>query len=138
MKEQANKHLDNLAKRIIKDSELQSPSLNFVDNVMARVNELAQSKTTVYRPLISKKVWALIISVAALIVVAAIFNGNSTNGFALPERFILSRFSFGNLLEGFSSIQLSEAFIYALIFFGIMLSLQMSFLKHYFDKRIEG
>lgn len=134
MKDQADKHLDNLTKRVFKDSALESPSINFMDNVMAQVNELAKNRVTVYKPLISNKTWIVIAGILFAIILWVIFNGNHQE-FELFSKLNLHGFAIGSRANAFFDFKLSDTFMYAIIFFGIMLSLQMSFLKRYYDQQ---
>lgn len=55
---------------------LEKPSLNFTSKLMQEIS--AVSKVSVYQPVISKKVWFLIISTILLLVVLAVFNFENT------------------------------------------------------------
>lgn len=136
MKEPVHKELDKLAQRIFRDGILDSPSANFVDQIMAQVHVVAKNNTTIYRPLISTKAWVFIFAVAALLVFWVLFNDGSNPGFNFFEKLYLTKFSISNILSSLSIFKFSETFVYAFVFFGIMLCLQMSFLKHYFDRKM--
>ena len=62
MEDHTEQHFDKLAKKVMKMSLLESPSLDFTANVMANVEARVVNDITVYKPLISKR-WWLIISV---------------------------------------------------------------------------
>ncbi|MBC3757507.1 hypothetical protein H7U19_03780 [Hyunsoonleella sp. SJ7] len=137
MKAQENKHLDKLAKRIIKEGALESPSLNFVDNVMLQVDELSVTKATTYKPLISGKTWVGILITIAICAILIFMFGNPEEGTGFLNKFNIGDFSDERLFKSFFEVNLSKTVIYALVFFGIMLSFQMSFLKYYYDKKVE-
>tara|TARA_R110002096_G_scaffold417138_2_gene620670 strand:- start:452 stop:865 length:414 start_codon:yes stop_codon:yes gene_type:complete len=137
MKENANKYLDNLSKKVIKKAKIESPSFNFTNAVMSQVNALSPSKTLVYKPLISKTVW-LLISISFLAIVGyVIFKEglNSSSWFNTIDYSIISNNKLINTLLGLS---IPKIVTYALVLFGIMFSIQIPFLKHYFDKQLEA
>ena len=51
MNENADKHLDNLSRRVIGKSAVESPSFDFTQTIMAQIKELKTSKVTTYVPL---------------------------------------------------------------------------------------
>lgn len=135
MKEQPDKHLDKLTERVFNDSALESPSHNFMDNVMAEIHELTRNKVTIYKPLISKNAWVLIFSVLVAVIFWIVYTDYTYGEFDLFNKLSLTEFSVSGIFKGLSSFKLSDRFMYPLILFGIMLSLQMSFLKRYYDRK---
>lgn len=127
-----DKNIEKFTKDILNEIGLEKPSASFVGNVMNIVNLPITEKKTVYKPLISKKVWILI---------AACFVGILTLAFTLPtdnSLFDIIGFNINtnisfNFLKG---ISLSNPFIYALIVFGLLLLVQVYMLKNNFDKQI--
>ena len=67
MQDKTDKYLDDLTKKVIKIGSIESPSFNFTDTVMSQVEALGKNQLTVYKPLISKKKWALILIIFLLI-----------------------------------------------------------------------
>lgn len=132
-----NKHineLDAFAKKYIKEIPQSKISDNFTNVLMDKL--LVETKTSTIKssPLISKKVWFLL-SVAFIALLVFPFTSSKENILNLPE----FKFSFfdkihiPNLLE---SLSLSNITLYAFLFFGVMVCIQIGFLKNYFDKRI--
>ena len=60
MQDHLEQRLDKLAKKVIKSSKLESPSLDFTANVMQEIEASQVSHITVYKPLISKRAWFVI------------------------------------------------------------------------------
>lgn len=136
MEEQANKNLDNLSEKIMKKTTIESPSFNFTDAVMSKVNVLQDSNATVYKPLISKASWFLIsLAVLGLVLYILLF-GAKTESSNLLQYIDLSMLSKINI-DVLPSVSLSKTFTYAILFFGLMICIQIPLLKSYFDKRLE-
>ena len=135
MKENENKHIEYLIEDVMKQTALESPSFSFTANVMQQVNSNSKSTLTLYKPLISKTGWfAILISVLALML-SIVFTGNSQKGDLFYE-VDLSVLSNLNLFNLFSETTFSYTTLYALLFFGIMVCIQIPLLKNYFDKRL--
>ena len=137
MNENADKHLDNLSRKVIGKSAIESPSFDFTATVMSQIKELGKSKATTYVPLISKRVWFVLALATIGIVIYSIF-GTSTTDSGLLDKIGMERFSnieFNNPLDNFN---VSQTLVYAVALFALMLCIQIPFLKHYFNKRYEA
>lgn len=137
MKENVNNQLDKLAEKILKEASVENPSFNFTDVVMSKV-EAIESKNPIYiyEPLISKKSWAIIVIMFLLVWFFAFFevDGNSVKWF---NRFDFSVIFENQITEFLSGIEISKYTSYSILFFGLMICIQIPFLKDYFDKRLE-
>ncbi|PRZ28120.1 hypothetical protein [Flavobacterium granuli] len=131
-----NKQIDDFAKKVIKKATLESPSFDFTAQIMTQLNELKQSEATIYKPLISKTAWFVIFIGFVILVGYAIIG-------AQPQP--PSYFDFSNLnvlLEHKITASLfqftfSKIVLYALTLLSVMVLVQVSFLKAYFNKRYE-
>lgn len=130
MNENADKHLDNLSRKVIGKSAVESPSFDFTKNVMSQINALSTSSVTTYVPLISKKVWALIILVFAGIIGYVSFGTSEEKNSWLSDL----DYEFVNPLSNF---EFSQTSVYAVLFLALMICIQIPLLKHYFNKRYE-
>lgn len=64
MKANEEKIIDELASKAIKAVDVKTPSVDFTQSLMDKIQAVQTTqKTMVYEPLISKKVWAVIIAV---------------------------------------------------------------------------
>lgn len=136
MENKETKYLEDLSSRIIKNSTIESPSFDFTDSVMSRVNALCEKATTVYHPLISKTTWVLIgLSILAL-VLYILFFGNKLESSNLIQSIDFSLFSNINM-DVLPSFSISKTVTYAILFFGLMVCIQIPLLKNHFDKRFE-
>ena len=133
----ADKYLDNLTKKVIKEAHLESPSFNFTASVMSQVTELSNHSVTKYKPLISKTGW-IIISVVFLALMTYMFFGiqeESMSWFHSLDFSVLFNNKATNLLSGFS---IPKTLTYAVVLFGFMLCIQVFFLKNHFNERLQN
>ncbi len=131
MKEHTNKDLEKFVEKVMKSSKLESPSFEFTAKVMSQVTKISNSSISVYRPLISKTTWGILLLLTFGIVIFSVFS-KDTNTLGWFDTFDLSKIP--NL---FSGIQVSRTVMYSLVMFAVMLFIQVPMLKHYFDKRFE-
>lgn len=128
-----DKYLDDLSRTVIKNTEINKPSLDFTNAVMGQISEL-KSTSIAYKPLISKKGWMLLVLFIIAIIVLSTILGSSSEGAGLMKNFDLSGQT-NNLLNSISNIQISKTLVYAVIFFGLMLTIQVTVLKNHFNKQ---
>jgi len=136
MKEHTEQYLDKLAKKVMQSSLLESPSLNFTDNVMAKVEASAKSNITVYKPLISKRAW-LIISILVVSSLSYGIFGSGIESIGWFSKVDFSIISNNKVTEAISGITFSKTLMYAVGLCGLLFFIQIPIMKHYFDKRYE-
>ncbi len=136
MKENEDKYLDSFTKKIVKTASLERPSIHFTSEIMAQVNVLSTSKAVTYKPLISKKSWIIITLGFTGLCMYLIFGTETqqSSWFANLNFSVLSDSKFTNVISGF---KVSKTMMYAITFLGLMLCVQIPFLKKHFDKRFE-
>lgn len=132
--EHNEKELEQLINKLMKEDSLEEPSLEFTDKVMLSIeSDKATSPITTYEPLISGRAWAFIALCICTILSVIYFNKeSSSSGFISSLEW--SKFNF----NPFSTIELDFSLImtYALGFFALMLIVQASVLKSYFNSRL--
>lgn len=136
MKTNTDKDTEKLIDKMMKETTLESPSLNFTAQIMSQVLKIKTSQTTVYKPLISKWVWyGIFISMLGLIAYLP-FNDSAVSGGLLEKLNLgtLPKFSMPNL---FSGLHFSKTTIYACVLLTVMLFIQIPILKHHMGKRLE-
>lgn len=136
MNQHDDKHLGDFTKKIVKEASLESPSFNFTDAVMSQIKALEANSATIYKPLISKTGWVLITATIFSTILYVVF-GSDSNGSSWLNSFdlsVLSNFELPNLLSG---ITIPKTFTYGIVLFGIMLSIQILFLKRHLNKQYE-
>lgn len=134
MKDHTEQQLDKLANKVMQSSLLESPSLDFTANVMAKVEAYAKSKTTIYEPLISKK-WWLLISLLVIGLFSYGFFGTGLESLGWFDKVDYSILSNNKVTEAISGITISKIFMYAIGFFGLVFFVQIPIMKHYLDRR---
>ena len=131
--ERDEKKIEAFIDKLMSADSLEQPSLDFTDKVMSKVEAISSSTATVYKPLISKSIWYIIIgSFVALVGYIYLKEPVINNGWF--NRFDLSNFSI-NPLENVS-FNFSKTLIYAVVLLAVMVSIQIPLLKHYFNKRM--
>ena len=135
MKENIDKHIENLVEKTMKKSTIESPSFDFTNAVMAQINALEQSSVTTYKPLISKPMWFAIFAIGLAIVLFILF-GTSTDQSSWLSFIDLSIITDNKFSNSLSAFRVSKTVMYAIVLFGLMLFIQVPILKHYFDKRL--
>lgn len=136
MNQQEDKHLDDLTKKVIKEASLESPSLNFTDVLMSQINVIESSSTIVYKPLISKMGWTFISILFLGMILYMILGGNTESPDWLGS-IDFSVFSNLKITNIFSGITIPKTVTYAVVLFGVMLSIQILFLKRHLNKPFE-
>ncbi|UFH35479.1 hypothetical protein [Flavobacterium acetivorans] len=131
-----NKQIDDLARRVIEKATLESPSFDFTAQIMTQLTDLKQSETTVYKPLISKTAWFVIFIGFAILLGYTVTGTQSQtlNWFDFPDLNVLLNQKISTSMFQFT---FSKIVLYALTLLALMVLVQVSFLKAYFDKRFE-
>jgi hypothetical protein len=127
--EKSSKKLDRITRQIIKMGGLHQPSTDFMENVMESVSKI-ESEKFCYTPLISKKVWIiLLLLILALTTYLFLFTNVD---FALLENMLLFE-KIAAFDLSLPEIKLSREMIYGIGFLGLFL-LQIPLLKRQLDR----
>ncbi len=135
MQDHLEQRLDKLAKKVVKSSKLESPSLDFTANVMQQIEASQISHITVYKPLISKRAWLVIAILIISGLTYTIFGGLQSS--PLLESVDLSIISNNQVTEAISSITISKMLSYVIGFGGLAWFVQITLTKHLIDKRLQ-
>jgi hypothetical protein len=129
-----NEELDAFAKKYVKEIPQEKPSMDFTATIMQNI--LEENSASVFTPkaLITKKGWFLIIGLL-LVAIFMPFKQIKETTIELPEiNFsFFDKIQIPNLFESFS---VSNTVLCAIFFFGLMIMVQVVFLKGYFERRI--
>ncbi len=129
--EAENKKLDQFTKKVFQDAGVESPSVDFLANVMAEVSK-EKVPVKVYKPLITKVGWMII---GALFLVFA---------------FVLTRFSLGLSILGdwnLSSlmidkyqpkIEIPATYAYCFFFLLVFVLIQVNIIQKRFSRSLEA
>jgi hypothetical protein len=131
--EKDDKRIEELVNKLMAADSLESAPADFTDGVMAKVEALQNSSATVYKPLIPKYMWWLIVSSFIALVGYVLFKQPSDT-VSLSDRYNLPEVSF-NLLDNIS-YNFSSTILYASVLLAIMVSIQIPILKQYFNSRL--
>ncbi len=127
MDKQSN-NIDKLTHNLINEAGLDNPSADFLSKVMDKIEIQKASQSIVYKPLISIKMWLLLISIT-IVSIVLLFNFpiiNSSSFFQFPT---LSTLSFD-----IPEVHFSKTAIYGIGFLSLFL-IQIPFLKKQIDQR---
>jgi hypothetical protein len=129
--EKDEKKIEALIDKLMSADGLEEAPLDFTDNVMSKVEAI--STATVYKPLIPKSIWFIIIgSFVALVGYIYLKEPLTSSGWL--DRFNLSNISINPLQN--VTFEFSTTLMYAFVLLAIMVSIQIPLLKHYFNKRM--
>jgi hypothetical protein len=136
MKANEDKHLDEFAGKLMNETSLEKPSAEFTSKVMIGVLAAGTGTATVYKPLISKPFWFIIFGTVILLMVYLILYADTQAG-SWFDSFDLSVAN-NKFLKGLSGVKFSEITLFTVALATIMLFVQITFLKNYFNKRVKS
>lgn len=131
MKANNDKLLEKLVDKIMKDSQVESPSFDFTANVMSKVLTAKTNEAYVYKPLISRSVFFLVFGSVFLLFLYVFINGESSTG-GWTNYLDYTKF-YSEFFISFLSF--SKETTYIIIAATLMFLIQISFLKKYFDNK---
>lgn len=136
MKVDNDKHLEKFVDKLMKETSPESPSPEFTVKLMMQVRATEMDKLTVYKPLISKYAWFVILTGVIALTTFYFFNTEAQSVSWLSK---LNTSAVGDtFLKGLSGFKVSAVTIYAFVLLAVMLLVQISVLNNYFSKRSRG
>lgn len=138
MNENADKYLDELSQKLMNKSSVEQPSLDFTQKVMSQIEDVKISSVTTYVPLISKRIWFVIVILLVAISSYLAFFGTFNNDNTWISQLRFDRLSEYSIPNPMANVEFSQTLFYAFLLFAIMMCVQIPILKHYFDKRFEA
>jgi len=132
-----DKHIDDFVNKLMKETTLESPSLDFTDQIMMQVEAFKERKITAYKPLISKRIWA-VIGLAILSTSIYLFFNTPSNESRWLSQLNFSVITNNNITQTLSGFTLSKTLMYTIVGFALMICVQIPLLKNHFDKRFES
>lgn len=134
MKANEDKHLEKFTGKLMKEISLDSPSPEFTSLLMAKVKATGIEKATVYKPLISKHTWFIILGAIIALAGYFIFNtGTPAAGWSLK----LDLSTVNEDLKNLSVFKFSTITLYSVMLLAVLLIVQITFLKNHFNKRFK-
>jgi len=132
MKEE--KKIKDFTKYLMSKIEVDTPSEDFLANVMRSVEVESEIETVIaYKPLISKSVWGLMI-VLFLALIVFIITGSTVNHY-LIEAIDLKVINDISEIDLFKNIHFSKTFTFSFILFSAFVVIQLFVIKNYFNKQ---
>lgn len=129
MKE-SDKNIEKFIDKIMAESTLESPSIDFTSKVMSQILVAEKSKIQKYKPLISMPIWVVILgSLISLILYTAF--GNESYNSEIGHSYVV------NISNIFSEFHFSKNTIYAVLIVPLMVLVQIPLLKNYYDKKFQ-
>ncbi len=125
---------EKLIDSAMRDVKLDTPPVDFTNKVMGRIENIETQRMISYKPIIPRKILVLIFVLFLGLVGYPIVSGNfSSNGW----------FDHVNVSPWLSKIKLpsiemdfSNILTYGIVFFGMMVLIQTTILKGYFDRKL--
>jgi len=137
MKAHDDKSVENLVDKVMQETVLESPALDFTSQVMAQVEALQSSKITAYKPLISTRIWS-VIGFAILATCAYLFLNTPTNEISWLSNINFDALANNSITQSVSGFKMSKTLMYTIVFMSLMICVQVPLLKNHFDKRFES
>ena len=137
MKTRDDKNIERLVEKMMLDSALEAPSLDFTSKVMSEVMSMEKKKSISYKPVISKRGWFIIFAAIGVFITWLIFTGYSGDQTQTQTNINFNFIHGDNILKVFSGFQFSSLTLYILLLGIIMIFIQIIFLKSYLNKRFE-
>ncbi len=132
--DKTEKDLKELLDVAFKDVDLDSPSVNFTDAVMKQIQVSEEKAVFEYKPIISKKVLGSIVVLFIVLLGFLTFQLDATsNGWF--SQVLTSKWMFEINLPKFE-IPFSRILVYTIGSMGLLIMVQTTLLKGYFDKRL--
>ncbi len=129
-----DKNIEEFAKKLIKDAQLESPSSNFVNKVMDAIElETKRVKIKGYKPLISKWGWLIILLVVSFLCYFMLTGTPQSS--TLLAKYSSKFIDIIKAINIFEGIQLSKMFTFSFVFFSALVVLQIFVIKNYFNKQ---
>lgn len=133
-----NKHIEELdafAKKYVSEIKSEKAPANFTANLMKEIKGIEIKNTKTSSPLISKKVWYLLL-VAFVALFFIPFQPKEDKLVNVPELdfSFLHKFQLSNLIE---NLPVSSTLFYTFLFFGIMIFIQIIYLKNHLNRKYD-
>ena len=130
MKE-SDKNIENLIEKMMEETTLQSPSIDFTSSIMSQILVTEKAKIKPYKPLISISTWIFIGITLAILVLYNVFFAETQNNLEIGKSYT------DKISALVSGIHVSKTLLYALLIVPFMILIKIGILKNYFDKKYQ-
>jgi hypothetical protein len=135
MENKEDQNIEKLVERMMMNSEIESPSPDFTQNVMSGIYASQKSREIMYKPIFSKRTWFIIFTGIIAIFIYSFFNSN-TQAPVFEVNF--SWFRLSQLEKLFPNFRISFLTAYVILLAASAVMVQIFLLKKYFDKQLES
>jgi hypothetical protein len=135
MKANEDKHLEEFTARLMGESSLEKPTAEFTSKVMMQALAVQTRTATQYKPLISKPFWFIIFGAVGMLMVYLFTHADTRAGgpYDADLNTINNKF-----INGLVAFKFSDITLFTVVLLTVMLLIQITFIKRYFDKRVGG
>ena len=133
MKANKDKDLEKFVDNLMKQASLESPSPEFTTKLMSTVLSSEMDKATVYKPLISKSAWFIILGGFVALITSFLYSADSKADSFFKSTALVEKTDI--LLKNLAVVKLSSISLYAVVLLIVMLFIQIVFLKNYFSSK---
>lgn len=133
METNEDKLLEKLVDIVMKDSVLETPSIDFAAKVMSQVQTTKNNEVYLYKPLISKYLFILVFgSFIVLFIYLSLYGESQTDSW-------YNNLNFKTVYNYRSALpfNLTKGTIYSVVIATLMLLIQISFLKKHFNNQLD-
>ncbi|WP_062057751.1 hypothetical protein [Aquimarina longa] len=117
---------------LVKEAGLNTPSANFLNNVMCNVETIKNYQEKAYKPLISKRSWLVIAMGVISLICLTLFLPDTKN--SIFSEVNLSIVKIIKINDFFSGFKFYKTTVYGIVFLAVLFFIQVSFLKRRIDK----
>ncbi len=133
MKNKENKNIEKLVENLMAETAMEIPSVDFTAKVMSGVFAVEKKKSLVYKPLISKWAWYIILGSFACLFSFVLFKNHQNT--PMESYFNFSLFNSEKFFHFFSGLEIPPIASYVFLIATVMIFIQIFFLKNYLNKR---
>ena len=134
MKNKEDKNIENLVENLMAETSVENPSIEFTAKVMSGIFAVEKNKVFMYKPVISKRIWFIILGTIVALFAFIIFNTSMT--FA-GSNLDLAFLTFDRFLKSLPIFQISSMTANVILVATIMVFIQIFLLKNYLNKRFQ-
>lgn len=133
MESKSDEKLNAFTDKLLKDFARETPSFDFTSQVMSKIETMANSQVTEYKPLISKRIWVVLAMLALGVFSFLIFADVQIESSLLSA--IQSDISSNLEVFNLPDFEMTNVFLYAVVGFTFFISIQILLLKKHFNRR---
>ena len=133
MDEQQKKELETFVDKVMGETSLESPSPDFTEKLMAKIEAQSQQQVFVAQPLLPRKLLTVLFLgfVAGFVYLLMTYGLNPDQGWFKNMQLDLDFSNTWRWMEGYTA---SKVTLYAVLLFGVLFFVQIPWLKRYLDQ----